>query len=168
MSEELAGLFADLSSDSLNRGVILQLKEQPDEELHISCRVDKMSAGTLVFRLPNLYGHCLGENVRSKLDLSPKKSQMVIRRAFIDCTSGLKEISKTEILEEVTSIRAGPSYGANWTYLQIEESSAHAEYSLPSHRDLGPEELFVRKALRSIFGFPSPPVALSASGRSQT
>lgn len=61
----------------------------------------------------------------------------------------------------MANIRVAPFCGANLTYLQLEVASEHVGCSLPNHRDLELEALFVRMALCSESGTQSPPKLLS-------
>lgn len=88
MSNEFVRLFTDLTSNSLDPDAIPQFKEKHDEELHISCHVDKMSANTLILWLPNLNGHGLGEDL-CQFYFCPEESQVIVRRSIVDRVGSL-------------------------------------------------------------------------------
>lgn len=94
VSEELAWFLTDLLAQSLESSSIIQLVQEPEEELDVACRVNEMSTSTLIFRLPHLDRHGFGEYLLGELKLRCQGSHVIVGRFFIDGSSRLSQISK--------------------------------------------------------------------------
>lgn len=94
MPEKFAGFLTNLLAQSFEASSIIQLVQEPEEELDVACRVHEMSTSTLIFRLPHLDRHGFGENLLGELMLRGQGSHVVVGRFIIDGSSRLSQISK--------------------------------------------------------------------------
>lgn len=94
MSEEFAWFLTNLLAKSLESSSIIQLVQEPEEELDVACRVNEMSTSTLIFRLPYLDRHGFGKNLLGELMLRGQGSHVIVGGFIIDGSSRLSLISK--------------------------------------------------------------------------
>lgn len=67
--EEIARSLPNSPSHGLQTDLVVQLIEQPGEEPNVSTSVHKVSAWSLIVRLPDLNGHALRKHLLVKLVL---------------------------------------------------------------------------------------------------
>lgn len=87
--DEVALPLSDSAEELVKARPVVKLVEQMDEEVHITCSVDEVSAGTFILGTPDLDGHCFREDLLGKFVLCGYCGGRGVFLVVVDDTCGL-------------------------------------------------------------------------------